>query len=739
MFTLMPVAAFAASASADLNKNAVSTAESVTVKIEDAQTTASYYVFAIDENDKLYTGLEAAGETVYNGVVKNASMALNSDDNVVIQFPDAGTYEVYVAQSTGAGMDSIIDGTLYASNTTVLEALMNGADFVDMDKSNTVRVKAVATSYSLTLGGSSQLADVATYNATPGKTAVDSSKYDYVLEIVADNGFNTLPITASLAVAGGDEVKYNDGITFTTNSGYVSVVKIDSETDRDGEQRFKLAATKAGDFKLTVKYEKTVVNVLVKVATSDVANVVTLEAPKAPIALDTTLDYNGTTTAFRNVVFEMVDGNGSVMKTATSDAKVAIVSKPADSDMGDNTALSLTYDPTAGGYIVTATTGNNVFDAEGDYTFSVTLKNGASATAKVTVKEFEEPVAMQLVYKQNTIALGGKAEVKAVLFVDANGTTKNASDLAGTYSVEYVANGLAVDVVVDGTEASTDEGYGEAVGTIIAKDNVEAQGLNVVGSTITVMAICNELDLTATAELKVVKNAVTLKYLNTNADLAVNNKLVVNTVDVDGNKVDFANLSAATIDVYVLDAPENAKYDVNAAYKPNTSDTIIVDFTASAAGEYKVQTIVRVAGEYISSVDTITVGAGESDFKDVVVISIGADKMIVNNKTVALDVAPYIENNRTMMQYNVLGAFGFDIQWVQETRSVVAEGNGIKVVMNIDSKVATVNGEEVTLDVAPTIVNGRTVVPVGFLTGTFGINPTFIYGETGLDSILFAK
>ena len=164
---------------------------------------------------------------------------------------------------------------------------------------------------------------------------------------------------------------------------------------------------------------------------------------------------------------------------------------------------------------------------------------------------------------------------------------------------------------------------------------------------------------------------------------------------------------------------------------------------ANTPGEYKVQTIITytegTATKYISSIETITVGGGVNTFNDVVVISMGADSMIVNNELVKLDVAPYIENNRTMMQYNVLGAFGFDIKWVQETRSVVAEGNGIKVVMNIDSKVATVNGEEVTLDVAPTIVNGRTVVPVGFLTGTFGITPNFVYGETGLDSILFTK
>ena len=130
----------------------------------------------------------------------------------------------------------------------------------------------------------------------------------------------------------------------------------------------------------------------------------------------------------------------------------------------------------------------------------------------------------------------------------------------------------------------------------------------------------------------------------------------------------------------------------------------------------------------------------EKNLEDVVVVSLGADKMIVNNDVVALDVAPFIENNRTMMQFNVLYVFGIDVEWVAETQSIVAEGNGLKVVMQLGSKVATVNGEEVALDVAPYSVNGRTVVPVGFITGVLDITPTFTYNADGsIADILFTK
>ena len=277
-------------------------------------------------------------------------------------------------------------------------------------------------------------------------------------------------------------------------------------------------------------------------------------------------------------------------------------------------------------------------------------------------------------------------------------------------------------------------------GKITAKDTDE-EGDELIGTTITAFAINEDLELTATATITVVDQAAELKYQSTTADVAVNNKLIVNPVDEDGNVIAALDKNKSDVKVYVLDAPANAAYSAEA--KVTDTDEITVTFTASAAGEYKLQTVVRYGEdntEYMSSVDTITVGAGEADFEDIVVVSIGADKMIVNNELVALDVAPFIENNRTMMQFNVLYVFGIDVEWVAETQSIVAEGNGLKVVMQLGSKVATVNGAEVALDVAPYSVNGRTVVPVGFITGLLDITPVFTYNADGtIADILFAK
>jgi hypothetical protein len=47
------------------------------------------------------------------------------------------------------------------------------------------------------------------------------------------------------------------------------------------------------------------------------------------------------------------------------------------------------------------------------------------------------------------------------------------------------------------------------------------------------------------------------------------------------------------------------------------------------------------------------------------------------------------------------------------------------MVMTIGSKTATVNGKAVTLDVAPTIVAGRTFVPLRVISETLGAQVTW--------------
>ncbi|MBR2009928.1 MAG: hypothetical protein IJ936_07375, partial [Peptococcaceae bacterium] len=526
------------------------------------------------------------------------------------------------------------------------------------------------------------------------------------VSISANNGFNGGLVTAKVVKNETTNVK-DAKLSFST-VGFVTVTPVDQVTGRDGEAQFKVSATKAGNYKVYVTYGDCTKVLNVAVDPVSVANVEVVKAPKAPIALDSEIDA-------ANVKFKFTDANGAAYTnmTRTQNYNLTLVAKPADSSLetGD-VALDADFDLIG--------VDGAIFDEEGDYTFRVSLQNGNAATATVSVKEFDKTVAIQfvdtlaksVVYESNTFAV----DSDDIVCVDANGVTKA---VEGT--VSFSVSGKAV-------ESFTDENV------LTVKDE------DYIGQTITVYAVYTEDGKTFTAShnLVVIDDAAEIVYAATEAEVAVNNVLYATVVDANGNKVD---LEGEAIQAVVLDKPENAIAVATTETELDNQKRVVLNLLVSAAGEYKVQTIIKTGdNKYISSIDTFTVGATKGEFKDIVVVSLGADKMIVNSEVVALDVAPFIENNRTMMQFNVLYVFGIDVEWVAETQSIVAEGNGLKVVMQLGSKVATVNGEEVALDVAPYTVNGRTVVPVGFITGLLDITPTFTYNADGtIADILFTK
>lgn len=105
--------------------------------------------------------------------------------------------------------------------------------------------------------------------------------------------------------------------------------------------------------------------------------------------------------------------------------------------------------------------------------------------------------------------------------------------------------------------------------------------------------------------------------------------------------------------------------------------------------------------------------------------------VIVNGEEVKFDVPPVIKNNRTLIPVRaVLNALGADVQWDRETNTVsitkavygeTEEPSTIEIKINLNNSSVTVNGEEVTLDVPPQVINNRTMVPIRFIAETFNM------------------
>ena len=86
---------------------------------------------------------------------------------------------------------------------------------------------------------------------------------------------------------------------------------------------------------------------------------------------------------------------------------------------------------------------------------------------------------------------------------------------------------------------------------------------------------------------------------------------------------------------------------------------------------------------------------------------------MLDGKEISFDVPPQIINGRTMVPIRaVFEALGATLEWNAATRTAKATIDDYVVECTIDSKTMTACGEKIEMDVAPVIVDGRTLVPV---------------------------
>ena len=87
--------------------------------------------------------------------------------------------------------------------------------------------------------------------------------------------------------------------------------------------------------------------------------------------------------------------------------------------------------------------------------------------------------------------------------------------------------------------------------------------------------------------------------------------------------------------------------------------------------------------------------------------------VLCNQEIIEFDVEPVWENDRILVPlrkiFETLGAIVF---WDDETRTATALKGSNIIIIGIDDTKMLKNGEEITLDVAPKLVDGRTLVPI---------------------------
>ncbi|MCL1863461.1 MAG: copper amine oxidase N-terminal domain-containing protein [Defluviitaleaceae bacterium] len=95
--------------------------------------------------------------------------------------------------------------------------------------------------------------------------------------------------------------------------------------------------------------------------------------------------------------------------------------------------------------------------------------------------------------------------------------------------------------------------------------------------------------------------------------------------------------------------------------------------------------------------------------------------VILDGLTLNFDVPPTIVDGRTMIPMRIIfEAQGADVEWDGTTRTITATRGDLVVRTVIDDNVIDVNGNKIMMDVAPLIKDGRTLVPVRFVSEALG-------------------
>ncbi|MBD0380517.1 N-acetylmuramoyl-L-alanine amidase [Paenibacillus sp. WST5] len=103
--------------------------------------------------------------------------------------------------------------------------------------------------------------------------------------------------------------------------------------------------------------------------------------------------------------------------------------------------------------------------------------------------------------------------------------------------------------------------------------------------------------------------------------------------------------------------------------------------------------------------------------------SSGVIKLYMNEKQLrAVEVPPRIVNGNTIVPVRIIAEeIGAKVSWDEAARKVTITKDDMNIQLTIDSKNATIKGKKQTMEVAPVIVDGSTMLPLRFVGEQLGV------------------
>ena len=152
---------------------------------------------------------------------------------------------------------------------------------------------------------------------------------------------------------------------------------------------------------------------------------------------------------------------------------------------------------------------------------------------------------------------------------------------------------------------------------------------------------------------------------------------------------------------------------LGAAYHPGSSGDPLV--TKSWVDQYVAKSTVGLENR----LDTVEKWlAGELQ---TIELWVGQNRALVNGQQQTIEAPPILQDSRTLLPLRFLGdALGATFSWDAAEKKAAFRKNDVKVEVWINQKKMRVDGVMEALDVAPVIQNGRTMVPVRVISDKLG-------------------
>lgn len=138
-------------------------------------------------------------------------------------------------------------------------------------------------------------------------------------------------------------------------------------------------------------------------------------------------------------------------------------------------------------------------------------------------------------------------------------------------------------------------------------------------------------------------------------------------------------------------------------------------------GNYSIEVITPENDDSYESKEYRISSGGDITTGNKIIFRIGSKLASRGNQLVQLDAAPTIINDFTVVPLRALGdALGAVTEYDSLTQVITVKYNNKELIFIVNSRMVKVDGEWMSIDVAPTIIEGRTMIPARFVSQSFG-------------------